>query len=270
MNHKDRDKWQGIRASFFRVLRMGSAVFLFISCSGLSGKILAPPVISPKAQHCLAMLENHNRGLGTFKGMGSFRLENEEGLRNARVAWIGDAFRKVRIQVMDISGVPIMSIAADGDYFYAISHRENRFHKSRTSDPGLEKAIGIPMKTREAVQILTGRIPVRGHDSAQIIREEKDEGEVLVLTSRWGRVLEKIFFDKDGKTVLYMEMYDSMGNFVYRAEFGDLRIVENYLLPFAVTISAEEVHFQLQIERYWADMPVSPDVFVLSDPEKEK
>lgn len=263
------DKWQGIPASLFRVLSMATAVFLSVSCYGPGGKILPPPTVSPEAQHRLSMLENHNRGLGTFKGMGSFRLENEEGLRNARVAWIGSDFRKLRIQVMDISGVPIMSIAADGDYFYALSHRENRFYKTRASDPGLKKAIGIPMKTREAIQILTGRVPVRGHDSALVIRDEKNEGDVLVLTSRWGRVLEKIFFDKTGKTALHMEMYDSMGNFVYRAEFGDIRIVENYMLPFDLRVSAEDVLFHLQIERYWADMPVSPAVFVLADPEKQ-
>ncbi len=253
-----------------RILRMGAAVFLLVSCSGLGGKILPPPVISPEAQQRLSLLENHNRGLGTFKGMGSFRLENEEGLRNARAAWIGSDFRKLRIQVMDISGVPIISIAADGEYFCALSHRENRFYKTRASDPGLERAIGIPMKTREAIQILTGRVPVRGHDSAQIIRDEKNEGDILVLTSRWGRVLEKIFFDKDGKTVLHMEMYDSMGNFVYRAEFGKIQSAENYLLPFDLKVSAEDVHFHLQIERYWSDMPVSPAVFVLTDPEKQE
>ncbi len=257
-------------ASAFRFLWMGSLLILFVSCSGLGGKIMPPPTVSPEAQHRLSMLENHNRGLGTFKGMGSFRLENEEGLRNARVAWIGADFRKLRIQVMDISGIPIMSIAADGDYFYALSHRENRFYKTRTSDPGLERAIGIPMKTREAIQILTGRVPIRGHDSAMVVQNEKGEGDILVLTSRWGRVLEKIFFDKDRKTVLHMEMYDSMGNPVYQAQFGDIRDVENYRLPFDVRIMGENVHFHLQIERSWADMPVSSPVFVIEDPEKRE
>ncbi|MEZ4524467.1 MAG: DUF4292 domain-containing protein [Desulfobacterales bacterium] len=262
------DDWQRNLTGAFRVLRMGVAVFLFVSCSGLGGKMLPPPVVSPEAQHRLSLLENHNRGLGTFKGMGSFRLENQEGLRHARVAWIGSDFRKLRIQVMDISGLPIISIAADGDSFCALSHRENRFYKTRSSDPSLEKAIGIPMKTREAIQILTGRVPIRGHDSAVIVRDEK--GDILVLTSRWGRVLEKIYFDKDGKTVLRMELYDSMGNSVYQAQFGEIRNVENYRLPFDVKVLNEEVHFHLRTERFWADMPVSPSIFVIEDPEKRK
>ncbi len=236
---------------------------LLNACSGTG--MMPPPVISPEAQHRLGLLENFNRGLRTFKGVGNFRLENEEGVRNARVAWIGSDFRKLRIRVLDISGIPIVSIAADGGYFYALSHKEKRFYKQKTSDPKLKKAIGIPISTREAIRLLTGRVPIRGHDAAQMGTGKED---MLILTSRWGRVLEKIYFDPETQAVSHMEMYSAMGNLLYQVSFGDIRKVDNYQLPFALDIRGEDVQFRLRIERYWADVPLSPSVFVLEDPDQ--
>ena len=54
---------------------------------------------------------------------------------------------------------------------------------------------------------------------------------------------------------------------VYRAEFRRMRSLKQYRVPMRLVISNDNGDvFQLDIERYWANVSVTPDMFVLNPP----
>ena len=63
-------------------------------------------------------------------------------------------------------------------------------------------------------------------------------------------------------------MFNRSGSLVYRVGLEDIREVQGYQVPFRLKISSDEgADCLLDIDRYWADVEVSPAVFVLTPPE---
>jgi hypothetical protein len=47
-----------------------------------------------------------------------------------------------------------------------------------------------------------------------------------------------------------------------------MQAVNKYQVPLRLSISSDEgMGFQLEVQKYWADVPVSPSMFVLDPPD---
>ncbi len=102
-------------------------------------------------------------------------------------------------------------------------------------------------------QYCTGRVPAAGY--------------VLTLKKRWYGIVEKIFLAEDKTQVRQIEFFNRSGSLIYRARFDEMQAVDNYQVPARLSISnGEGMVFQLEIQKYWADVPVSPSMFVLEPP----
>jgi hypothetical protein len=246
---------------------------LFLSaCSSFIASISPPPEdqsVLAEARDLLALLENQNQDLTNFKGTGkiTFRENNQKGL-DARVAWIGSTPAKIRIAVHSFSGQPVISFASDGQWYYFFSHTDSQFFKKRATSAGLKRFFSIPINSDDIVNILAGRIPLRKHNRAILNKQGSDSNNVLILKRRWGSHLEKIYFGEHEHQVRKVEMFDSSGALVYGVEFCGMRTIKNYQVPACLRFRDEAGHeVQLDIDRYWADAPVSASVFVLTPPE---
>ena len=70
------------------------------------------------------------------------------------------------------------------------------------------------------------------------------------------------------KNVHKVEMFDSAGALAYRVEFDRMRAIKGYRVPSRLLVSNNDgSDFQLNVDRYWVDAPVSQSVFVLTPPE---
>ncbi|WP_207688106.1 lipoprotein insertase outer membrane protein LolB [Desulfonema limicola] len=230
------------------------------SCTGMTDI----PSISREAASLIAVLENQNNRLKTFKGTGKLAVRDQFNVQNSRAAWIGHRNEKLRISILNISGQPAVSFASDGNYFYAVSHFDSRFYKAKSSDPGLGQFMAIPVKTSELIHILCGKVPVKDFYSAQIIANNDDY--ILVLKTFWGNIREKIWFNKQTKQVARFEIYGSGQNIQYQVDFDNYQSVSEYTIPFNLSISDKDSQIELEIDRYWADPPVSSTVFILKKP----
>jgi len=254
-------------------------VFLFFSCSSLTGKVMEKPfdLKGPAKQEealaevrkILLKLETTNNKLNTFKGLGRIKLWNRGKLQTARVAWIGSRQGKLRFEIFSIPGQPSISLSNDGKYFYVISHAKRHFYKKQSSDASLKKIILIPVKSIDIIELLAGRAPVHEHNDAAIERNKSGDGYVLILNNNRANTLEKIYLD-DSKTKVYrVEMFDKTGILVYKAIFNRMQNIKGYRVPLKLVISNDDVVFSLIIDKYWADVKVSPSIFVLALPESE-
>ncbi|MGD2271239.1 MAG: hypothetical protein PVI06_12620 [Desulfobacterales bacterium] len=253
--------------------------FYLQACSYLSAGGRASPTLdlSPselavarnEARKLLEILNNTNNGLNTFKGVGKIRLWRNDNVQIAeRVVWAGARPSRLSIVVL-ASGQPGPRLATDGKYLYYLDLRERNhpFKKIRTADASLEKILSLPVKSSDIIELLRGRVPLYEFSSAAVIRARSAEGYVLILEKRRRGVVEKIYLDGNKKNARKIEVFDSNGGLRYRAELKSVKNIEGYRVPLRLEISNEAGEgFCLEIDRYLANAPVSPSLFVLKPP----
>ena len=238
------------------------ASFFFSACSQIKARV--PDTDQEDARTLLVKLQNKNYHLTTFKGIGTLKLWSNGRPQTARLAWTGLNPEKLRIEILGVSGQPAVSIASDGSWLYFLSHTPHRFYKKKSSRADLKRLISIPIASRDVIALLAGRVPIPEYTAAALMRNKAEDGYVLVLKKRWRGIIEKIYVDENKTDVRKVEMFDSSGALVYRATFESMQNINTYRVPLKLVISNDDSVFQLNIEKYWADVVVSPSLFVLN------
>jgi hypothetical protein len=222
-----------------------------------------------KAQVVLLALGSQNDQLTNFKGIGKIKVwQNGKKRIDERIAWIGSETAKLSIVVL-ISGLPAVKMASDGKWFYYYEARQGEpiYKKTAATDATLQRIVSIPIKTSDIILLLAGRAPLREHDSAVLHRQSSGTGYVLTLKKRWYGTVEKIFLGENRTQVRQIEFFNRSGSLVYRARFDEMQIINGYQVPSRLSILSDEgVGFELEVQKYWADVPVSPSMFVLEPP----
>jgi hypothetical protein len=217
----------------------------------------------------LLALGSQNDTLTNFKGIGKIKVwQNGEKRIDERIAWIGSETVKLSIVVL-ISGHPAIKIASDGKWFYYYEVRQGQplYKKIPATDATLQRIVSVPINPIDIITLLAGRTPLREHHSAVLHRQDSGPGYVLVLKKRWYGIVEKIYLDEDKTQVRQIEFFNRSRSLIYRARFDEMQAVNKYQVPLRLSISSDEgMGFQLEVQKYWADVPVSPSMFVLEPP----
>jgi len=246
--------------------------FFLCSCASYIGRApeKAAVAIGIEAQGLIAAIQSNNDTLKTFKGIGKVKLSKKGKIQGARIAWVGSDPGRLRLEILAITGQPIVSLASDGDWVYLNIHDRQRFYRKRTTDANLNNIVSIPVKSSDVLHLLAGRIPVREHNHATVIKNESGEGYVLLLKKGSKRVLERIYLDEPKKMVQKVEVLNTNGSLGFRATFEKMQIIDGYNVPLVLRIADDEgVNFQLNVEKYWANVSVSPSAFVLRPPDEK-
>ena len=244
---------------------------LLAGCSSLSRKPSEPEELAAMAEARIVLLAlgSQNENLTNFKGIGKIKVwQNGEKKINERIAWIGSETAKLSIVVL-ISGHPAVKMASDGKWFYYYEARQGKpiYKKRSATDATLQRIVSIPIKISDIIQLLAGRTPVREHHAAVLHRQDSGTGYVLSLKKRWGDIVEKVFLDEDKAQVHQVEFFSRSGALSYSARFEEIQVINGYQVPSKLSISNDDgVDFQLEILKYFADVPVSPSMFVLNPP----
>jgi hypothetical protein len=271
-------------------------VFFFSACSTIAPVVPGGPgdlKTLSEAGELVSYLKNQNLHLKTFKGIGRITFwENEKKNLTTRVAWAGSVPDRLRIALRSVSGQPVVSVASDGQWIYLVNHTRGKFYKQHSGDSTMKRFFSIPVTSDDIVNLLAGRVFVDNYDSAVVIRngppgpmsggtsscrttlsnqEEPcadEDGYILVLKKGWGNTCQKIYLDASRKQVRKVEIFYLTGDLKYRAEFKRMQDIEGYRVPSRLVISTDDGSgFQLDVDRYWAGVSVSPSLFVLTPPE---
>jgi hypothetical protein len=222
-----------------------------------------------RARNLLLVLDKVNEDLNTFKGVGKIRLWNKAYTQIAeRVAWVGAEPSSLSIVVL-ISGHPGPRLSTDGKFLYYLDlqNKKDPFKKVRASDASLEKILSLPVRSRDIIELLRGRVPLYEYSSVALVPGLSGDGNVLVLGKRWRGVIEKIYLTSDKKRAWKIEVYNRSGRLRYRAEFKNMLEIQGYRVPVRLDISNDSGDgFSLEIDRYLANVSVSPSMFVLKPP----
>jgi hypothetical protein len=259
----------------YAIIHLRITLFLIIIGFGLAGCSTMTVGLSGKeedlaTQNLILALEAQNNQLKNFKGIGTIKVWNHGKVQiDERVAWIGSQPSKISIAVL-ISGYPAVKLSSDGEWFYYLESQGDRsyFKKVQTTNANLKRLISIPIRSNDVITLLTGRVPMREFHQAQLKEDASGDGYVLILRKRWWGIIEKIYIDESKSKVRRLEIYDRGGSLAYRAIFEKFKDIQGYRVPFRLKISNDDgADCRLEIDRYWADISVSPSMFVLTPPE---
>ena len=245
---------------------------LLAGCSSFSRKTSEPEELAAmaEARMVLLVLGSQNEKLTNFKGIGKIKVwQNGEKRIDEKIAWVGSEAAKLSIAVL-IAGHPAIKMASDGKWFYYYEARDGKpfYKKTRATDATLQRIVSVPIKISDIVQLLAGRAPLREHHTAMLHRQSSGTGYVLTLRKRWSGIVEKVYLGQDKAQVHQIEFFNRAGALIYRARFDEIQIIKGYQVPSRLSISSGEgLGFQLEIQRYLADVPVSPSMFVLNPPD---
>jgi len=260
-----------------RIFLLLCSVLSVSACAGLPDKISAnifgsaqtPGSYEPEAERLLSVIKDKNSNIKTFKGTGRVTYSGKnKALISANIAWVAEDTDKFSMALRDILGRPVANLASDGEWFYFVSHADNTFYKDRSDNAGLENFISVPVRIKDVIMLLSGRVPVYEFDSAAVTYAENGRC-ILALRKKWSGVAEKIYFGRDCQDAAEVEIFDTWGDLLYRASFEGEQHVNEYNIPSRIVVSDNAGDYlTLDIERYWADVPISRSAFVLNLPEK--
>jgi hypothetical protein len=244
------------------------AALFFSACARLAVKAPGKPA-DLETRALIRSLKNKNNDLKTFKGIGKIKLWNEGKIRfSERIAWVGKVPLKFRFELL-FSGQSLTKIASDGQWLYYRNRHSDRhpYGRVRLTDSNLERLLSIPIKPADFMALLSGRIPVYGHDLASLEKNSAGEGYVLKLENRWQRVVERIYLDRSKMSVQQIEIFNHSGALIYRVVFDKIIIAGKYQIPGRLVVSSDTgSRFQLDIQNYQTDVAVKPSMFFLEPP----
>ncbi len=220
----------------------------------------APFYSPPRAQQILAELEERNLDLKTYKGIGNVRLKEGEITQSARLAWMGIYPGHLRLELLG-SGHPMAKLAFDGERLYLLSHADGRFYSRRGDNPDLAQFIPLDLPARDLIALLAGRIPIPEYHFAEL-RQQKG-GWVLEL-KRWAKTRAVLHLDS-ALDLQRLERYNVSEKLMYRAEITGTRKADGHEIYRAIRLTGPEsrTRIDLDLDRYWANVPVSTEKFTL-------
>jgi hypothetical protein len=220
---------------------------------------------SPEVTEILLRFRQNNTELSTFKGTGKIRLWKNEKVQVVRTAWTGARPDKIRIVIQGVTGFPVASMAADGAWFYLLSYSQNSFYKSETRNPDLEKLVSIPVTAADIISLVSGAVPIRPYRSSKLVQMPAETGYILSLMGGKGADVEKIHLDQSRTKVRSIEMFTPKGPLAYRVDLNGETEVDGFRIPERLVFSNDDGSgFQLDVDRFWPNAPVSSDMFVIT------
>ena len=259
-----RGRWMVLIA----ILAAGLALSGCASWPGIHEAAPDDPAAALEARQTIEQLQRTNERLKNFKGLGRLTLRKEGKIQmDDRIAWIGSEPLKLSL-VLFASGFPAVRMAGDGEWLYYqdVQAPEAPVKRVRASDPDFKRLLSIAIQSSDIIALMCGRIPIRDHRSAILKPLSSGKGYALMLMKPWG-VHQIIFLDESKTEVRQTEIYDSSGELLFQANFMEMQLVDGYKVPLRLAVSNnEKAVAQLVVERYWADVPVTPSMFILGPP----
>jgi hypothetical protein len=227
------------------------------------------PAAAAEALSVIAKLQQVNGALKTFKGVGRLTVRHEGKVQvDERMAWVGALPLKLSV-VLFAASFPALRMAGDGEWLYYQDGQEPGapVKRMRASDPDFKRILSIPILASDIIALMCGKMPLKEHTQATIRPLASGQGYVLLLMD--GRsVRQKIFFDETKSETRQTEVYDSWGKLVFQANFLEMQVVNGYRVPSRLVVSrGKDATVQVLVEKYWADIPVTPEMFVLAAPQ---
>lgn len=252
-----------VLCAFFSALCWGCALF--------TGGPREPVFDSDATRARYDGLRTVNGDLSTLRGVGNIMfLRPGQAAVSERVAFTLQPPNRIRIAIRAMTGLPLVTLAADGEWIYLIDHRENRYLKKRFQSNALESVVGLSIAPGDLIDLLCGRLPPLDFDEARgrfgVIGSE----DRIILKKRWGSALYRIDHAKSPEYMLTgVERRGREGVLKWRAKLSEHRRIDAYHVPAHIRFEGGKgTVLSLRMDREVVDLPAAPSLFRLKPPDK--
>ncbi|MBI9076767.1 MAG: hypothetical protein JEZ02_15270 [Desulfatibacillum sp.] len=224
----------------------------------------APQPSMPDAKGMVEKIQQDFEALGQFKGISRFSQERNGVLLSGRAAFGAAPPDRLRVDILNPFGQPVVRLAYNGKHLYMYTGAENKFRSGVATRSKMNKALGIDLAIKELAYVLAGFPPIADHSQVAIepwsfADGTSNQGYVLTLTSFLGRMREKIWVSRDGLTVLQADIYGS-GKVLYSVfpptagKGGKTRV-----------LGGDGASLILERQRFWDNATVDESQFMLNN-----
>jgi outer membrane biogenesis lipoprotein LolB len=238
------------------------ALILLFFCASCAGLGPSKPQ-DYKAQALLEMLNKKNAEQYAFNGAGRFGIKEHGSGMSGRILWMGIAPDKLRVEMLNPFGQPIVSASSDGSRVYAFDRAQGRFYTRPKGRGDLESILGIAISVSDMVLLFSGRVPVTGSRARMAAGPEQTTQ--LEIVDFWGNTRQSFLFDDDFSRVLETTVYSSAKTPAWTAV---LNHAGEKAMPDIKVHDTKGREFFLEGERFDATAQVDLAGFVLQPPGK--
>ncbi len=225
------------------------------------------PLTAPEksAAVLLQQMLQANPELQSFKGSGRLRVWHQGVPQSFRVAWVASLPNRLRLVLRGVSGLPLVTLAADGETIYLRQHEQpHQVRHFSAGEADLHSILGVAVSVTDVVALLAGRIPEYPYHRAWAQVEPADETLVLLLKRRWNRDLALLRVDPLHLTPKQIDYFDGAGALAYNLVFEDMQTWLQYTIPQRLVCrNAHDDGFELDVDSFQADIAIDASIFKL-------
>ncbi len=271
-----------LKPDFYHLLLLIPIILLLSllssGCAGLKNRNY--PICNNKALQIADNIKNINIGIHSYRGIGWLNLKNGKRRERFRMAFVALPPNKIRLTLM-ISGLPIETIIADGKKVIFLSHtNKHSLYEIHSPNPSLVRIISIPVRIRDIISLLAGRIPLKEFNCAYFGDSGRYEGKnnkpqkrLLILNKKWNGMIQKIIYHSDNHTpnnefIDKYELQKENNSLIYSISLNNFIKCGHFKIPFIINLSDNSGRkLYINITAYSADIPLKDSVFSLTEQE---
>ena len=177
------------------ILGIATRITTFLLWLGLvSGCAMLPgrqPETVSMAEQLAQKIRQTNQDVTTSRGTGNISLTLNGKTEIHRVAWVAQWPCCLRMTLLS-SGIPVETIAADGKSVTFVSHvGRHAPHTLHQPNPSLQAILSLPIKLKDIIALLTGKIPLKAGGEVSQCTGEADTSR-LIFKNWWGQPTQEI------------------------------------------------------------------------------
>jgi hypothetical protein len=223
----------------------------FSSCSSLTTRTVTVLSESQTVQFTASLLRRQEE-FPDFRGLGKLNIRDSGTPKRMRVAWIGSQSGKLRMEMLGPWGRPLATFLVKRPVFYLYVVKDNICYQGKTAGRSLSRILSVPLRDEDLFAFLSGQPSLPEFHKAKVQMRQGDGRPIMTLYGRWNRIIQKMWFMDDGKTVERIETFDGFGDVKYTVFFSEFEQHGQYRVPYRIQISkaAGDTDLLLRMETF--------------------
>ncbi|MFO7754277.1 MAG: hypothetical protein R6V41_14295 [Desulfobacteraceae bacterium] len=193
-----------------------------------------------QALEAAARIREFNRGIASSKGTGRVSVTGKETRMQYRIAWAAKSPDQARITLIS-SGMPVETILFNRNRITLYSHTgEHPVKEYKSGNPSLERFLSVPVRMKDIISVLTGKIPLQPFDRACFAEnDDRKASRRIMLDDRSGKKTQMLCLDSDMERIRKLGLMEKNGGTIYKIGFSGLQKFESFKIFTRLTISGE-------------------------------
>jgi hypothetical protein len=224
-------------------------------------RALPPPAPLPEASaaQIISRLQARQEGLTSFAARGRLTLLSPGRNATGSAALKGKFPENLRVEVFDLLGRSMFSMATDGRRLELYFPREGKYFKGPATPAHLAAFIPPGVSLSQTLRLLVGDLPLSAGAPSHLRFDPGAKLYVLEWQNEDGSLKERLWVDPEGFFPRKEEWYGPDGRLAFSAELGDYdRLAPGRPQQLKVLTSASQWELRLAYKEFALNPPLTP------------